>query len=101
MSDIPIINVPEGERATLSLEGISRVGVHNVIDLLSHRVMRSGDLTVHEFEFHGGGHVKLAYRESGKLEEFQTTKMRVAVRNHTEVILVGTASAGDEGAFPE
>lgn len=89
------ITTPEGKtiimgkdgQMQINLESISRVGFENIFDLKTHIIMRDGDLTVHQAEFHDGGKVKIAFTSQGKLVEFSANKIGQTITKDNEIVI--------------
>ena len=65
-------------------ESISRIGLRNILDVISHVVMRSDDLTVHKIEMRNGGKVELSYAQDGQLKNFKTEKCAIQLTDSKE-----------------
>ena len=77
----------------VNLETIKSVGIENIFDLKSHVIMREGALTVHKFEYHDGGGVKIAFTTQGKLVEFSCDKIGQTITKEGAIVIRSYSAA--------
>ncbi len=71
----------------LDIENIEAIGIKSITEVISHRIMRDGAVTVHEIEFINGGSAKVAYTTEGKLKEFSCSKVGTTLTPESEIII--------------
>lgn len=77
--DNSYINVkmqPTGSIETHIKADIQFISLQNITDVQSYRLMRVGELVVHNIEFNDGGTVDLRYTQTGKLVHFGAHRIR-------------------------
>ena len=76
-----------------NIKTITRVGIENIFDVKTHTIMREGDLTVHNMEFHDGGRVKLAYTKQGEMKEFICTNIGQTITKEGAITIRSSTAA--------
>lgn len=69
----------DGAITTRIKDQIERVALDNITDVQSHRIMREGDLVVHNIEFTNGGTIDLRYKTNGDLENFSGNNVVIGI----------------------
>ena len=80
------IDIAKGRNVTLNLETIESVGIHNVMDVETHRINRVAGSTSHFVRFQGGGEVRFAYNNQGKLIELSAENCAFSLSNNNEIL---------------
>ena len=84
-------SIDKNGNAHIDLKTIAKIGIENITGVQSHRIMRQGDLTVHEIVFQGDGKVKLTYTANGHLKEFSGNSIAIQVSPDNSVLLKGSS----------
>ncbi|MDX2073167.1 MAG: hypothetical protein SFX19_02240 [Alphaproteobacteria bacterium] len=77
--------LPDGS-INVSLENIQSVGIENIFDVVSHRILRDGDTTTHQIELVDGGKVNLSYHKN-KLIKFENHLIGLTITKKNEIII--------------
>ena len=72
----------------LNLEKIQKVSIDHIPDVISHRIMRTEDMTVHYVEFIREGSCKLSYTPQGKIIEFEGKNITTTVDFDNGVVIL-------------
>jgi hypothetical protein len=81
-----VIDIARNRNVKLDLEAIESVGIHNVIEVESHQITRIAGSTSHFIRFHGGGEVRFAYNDQGKLIELSAQHCAFSLSNKNELL---------------
>lgn len=81
-----VIDVDKDRNVKLELAAIESVGIHNVIEVESHQINRVLGSTSHYVRFHGGGEVRFAYNDQGKLIELSARDCGFSLSNKNELL---------------
>lgn len=81
-----VIDIAKDRNVKLDLETIESVGIHNVIDVETHQITRVAGSTSHFVRFHGGGEVRFAYNDRGKLIELSADNCAFSLSNKNELL---------------
>jgi hypothetical protein len=63
----------------VELESLQKVSIYNIIRVKKYDLSDTGDFIIHNIDFVNGGIAKLGYASSGKLMEFRTRGIAVAI----------------------
>jgi hypothetical protein len=77
---------PDGS-ININIENIKKISIDHITEVLTHRIMRSGDLTIHDLEFIKNGKCYLAYTKEGKIVDCRIANMNTEV-NFQEGVLI-------------
>jgi hypothetical protein len=80
-----LLDLSKDRKATLDLETIQSVGIQNVVEVETHQIARIAGSTSHFIRFHGGGEVRFAYNQQGKLIELSAEHCAFTLTNHNEL----------------
>jgi hypothetical protein len=69
------ITVGEDGNVNINLQNIKKISIDHITDVISHRVMRIDDLTIHDLEFINNGKCYLSYTKDGKIVACRITNM--------------------------
>jgi hypothetical protein len=89
-----VIVVDQNRNVKLDLAAIEGVGIHNVIEVESHQINRVLGSTSHYIRFHGGGEVRFAYNDQGKLIELSARDCGFSLTNKNELFFHRTKKSG-------
>ncbi len=81
------IKVAKDGSVVVNLEKIEAIGVKTIIDVISHRIMRDEDSTIHQIEFVNSGTAKISYTHTGKLKSFECSNISTTLTPSSEIIL--------------
>jgi hypothetical protein len=89
-----VIDVDQNRNVKLDLATIEAVGIHNVIEVESHQINRVLGSTSHYIRFHGGGEVRFAYNDQGKLIELSARSCGFSLTNKNELFFHRAKKSG-------
>ena len=72
----------------IDMANIKSIGITNIVDVISHRIMRDGNNTTHDIELKNDGHVHLSYSQKGKIVKFTNTHVSVAINENDKSIFI-------------
>jgi hypothetical protein len=78
----------------LNFDKIKSVGVENIIDVETYSITRVARSTSHFVKFFGGGEVILAYSDQGRILDFSTKDVQLAVAGGDKLMIRRKTSAG-------
>lgn len=81
-----VLDIDKDRNVKLDLKTIESVGIHNVIDVETHRISRVLGSTSHFVRFHGGGEVRFAYNDQGALIDLTAENCAFSVSNENELL---------------
>jgi hypothetical protein len=85
-----VIDIAKDRNVTLNLETIESVGIHNLIEVETHLINSVAGSTSHFVRFHGGGEVRFAYNNQGKLIELSAEDCDFSLSNKNELLFQKT-----------
>ena len=78
---------PDGT-TNINFEKIQKISIDNIVQVVSYRVMRMAEFTVHEIEFVNGGKCQLSYTASGHLVNFTTNNLTTEINLEHDILLL-------------
>jgi hypothetical protein len=78
---------PDGT-ANLNFEKIQKISIDNIVQVISHRVMRTEEFTVHEIEFVNEGRCQLSYTTSGQLVNLTTNNLTTEINLEHDILVL-------------
>lgn len=73
--------------ANVNFERIQKITIDNIVQVVSHRIMRA-EFTVHEIEFMNGGRCHLSYTAEGQLVNFSTNNLMVDINLEQDILIL-------------
>jgi hypothetical protein len=70
MADAPITTNLTDATLTVRLSAIERIDLRDIVNITSHRIMRTDNGVVHEIEFKPSGGATISYTNAGEIREF-------------------------------
>jgi hypothetical protein len=82
------VTLDKNGNATLNMEKIEKISIDHITDIISHRIMRTDDLTVHEMEFIREGKCYLSYTAQGKIVACKIDNMTMEVNFENSTLIL-------------
>ena len=72
----------------INFEKIQKITIDNIVQVISHRIMRMEEFTVHEIEFVNQGKCRLSYTTSGELVNFTTSNLTTEINLEQDILIL-------------
>jgi hypothetical protein len=82
------ITINKNGEINVNIDKISKITIDHIHDVISHRIMRSDGITVHEIEFIKNGKCYLSYTAQGKIVACSIKNMNTNVDIKNGIIIL-------------
>jgi hypothetical protein len=88
------IDISNERNVELNIETIQSVGIYDLSEVEGHLINQVLGSTSHLVRFHGGGELRFAYNQQGKLIELSASNCGFVLSNSNELLFRAKAKAG-------
>jgi hypothetical protein len=72
----------------INFDNIKKITIDHLTDVISHRVMRLGEITTHELEFINNGKCFLSYTKEGKIVACRINNMNTQANLQEGIVIL-------------
>lgn len=82
------ITVGEDGNLNINFQNIKKISIDHITDVISHRILRMDELTIHELEFIHNGKCYLSYTNAGKIVACRITGLNVEANIEEGIVIL-------------